>query len=94
MADQTLQRVFTRVFTYLTESGVEMTRAHCRTLLQLIDEALVDDTQGDQAATLDEARLLSHTMDRLPAYFPLQDEALPAPNPPLCRASIGYPAHG
>lgn len=94
MADQTLQRVFVRVFTYLTESGVEMTRAHCRTLLQLIDDALVDDTQTDQASTLDEVRLLSDTMDRLPAYFPLTEEVLPAPNPPLIRGSIGYPTHG
>jgi hypothetical protein len=94
MADQTLQRVFTRVFTYLTESGVDMTRADCRTLLQLIDNALVDDTQTEQAGALDEARLLSRTMDRLPSYFPIADEVLPAPNPPLCRASIGYPAHG
>lgn len=94
MADQTLQRVFTRVFTYLTESGVEMSRPHCRTLLKLIDDALVDDAESDQERAMDEARLLSRAMDRLPAYFPIAEEILPAPNPPLWRGSIGYPAHG
>jgi|AntRauTorckE6833_2_1112554.scaffolds.fasta_scaffold45252_3 hypothetical protein len=94
MADQTLQRVFTRAFTYLAESGVEMTRAHCRTLLQLIDDALVDDAQADQNGAMDESHLLVRTMDLLPAYFPLAEEALPSPKPPMCRSSIGYSNYG
>jgi|AntRauTorcE11898_2_1112593.scaffolds.fasta_scaffold98316_1 hypothetical protein len=93
MADKTLERVFVRVFTYLTESGVEMTRVRSRALLQLIDDALVDDEQAGEACTLDEASLISLAMDRLPAYFPIPEEMLPAPNPPLWRASIGYPTH-
>lgn len=91
MADQTLQRVFVRVFRYLTESGLEMTRARSRTLLQLIDDTLAeaDETMGDE---LSEARLLAQTMDRLPAYFPVEEEVPPTPCPPLSRGSIGYPA--
>lgn len=91
MADQTLQRVFVRVFRYLTESGLEMTRARSRTLLRLIDDTLAeaDETTGDG---LSEVRLLAQTMDRLPAYFPVVEEVPPTPCPPLSRGSIGYPA--
>lgn len=94
MADQTLQRVFVRVFSYLAESGVEMTRSRSRTLLQLMDDTLAESGQPEAAGRLSETDLLVQTMDRLPAYFPIEEEALPAPNPPLCRGSIGYPTHG
>jgi hypothetical protein len=97
MADLTLQRVFDRVFSYLTESGVEMDQAHSRKLLQLMEDALdarVDGQGPNASVALSEPRLLVRAMDRIPVYFPVAEERIPAPNPPLCRGSIGYPAHG
>jgi|26BtaG_2_1085354.scaffolds.fasta_scaffold03159_3 hypothetical protein len=94
MADLTLQRVFDRVFIYLTESGVEMDQAHSRKLLQLMDDALVDGQGPNASVALSEPRLLARAMDRIPVYFPVAEERIPAPNPPLCRGSIGYPSHG
>lgn len=94
MADLTLQRVFVRVFSYLTESGVEMDQARSRTLLKLLDDSLVAGEGPEATALLSETELLARAMDRIPLYFPLPREKIPAPNPPLCRGSIGYPSHG
>ncbi|MBC7183656.1 MAG: hypothetical protein H5U30_08830 [Marinobacter sp.] len=94
MADLTLQRVFDRVFSYLTESGVEMTQAHSRKLLQLMDDSLATGEGLEALGAMSETRLLARAMDLVPVYFPVAVEKIPAPNPPMCRGSIGYPSHG
>ena len=94
MADQTLQRVFVRLFGYLAESEVDMTPTRFRTLLRLMDDTLAETGLAEGAGRLSETNLLTRAMDRLPDYFPIEEDVLPAPNPPLCRGSIGYPAHG
>lgn len=94
MTAQTLQRVVVRVSTYLTESGVTMNRSMSRQLLKMLDDALAETVEEGEADDFSEAKLLSRAMDRLPDYFPVVEETIPAPVPPLLRGSIGYAAHG
>ena len=94
MTAQTLQRVVARLSTYLTESGVTMNRSMSRKLLKMLDDALAETVGEGVADDFSEAQLLSRAMDRLRVYFPLVEETIPAPAPPLLRGSIGYPAHG
>lgn len=94
MTAQTLQRVVVRLSTYLTESGVTMNRSMSRKLLKMLEDALAEPVGGGVADDISEAQLLSRAMDRLPNYFPVVVETIPAPAPPLLRGSIGYPAHG
>ena len=94
MTAQTLQRVVARLSTYLTESGVTMNLSMSRKLLKMLDDALAETVGEGVADDFSEAQLLSRAMDRLPDYFPLVEETIPAPAPPLLRGSIGYPAHG
>tara|TARA_B100001057_G_scaffold469685_1_gene530256 strand:+ start:2894 stop:3097 length:204 start_codon:yes stop_codon:yes gene_type:complete len=65
-----------------------------RKLLKMLDDALAETVGEGVADDFSEAQLLSRAMDRLPDYFPLVEETIPAPAPPLLRGSIGYPAHG
>lgn len=65
MADVSFQDVFNRVFSYLRESGVEMTVETYRSLLRLIEEAVasVDEpNRGD--------RILAAAMDPGAPVFP------------------------
>ncbi|OAN92157.1 hypothetical protein A8B84_16560 [Marinobacter sp. EhC06] len=94
MTAQTLQRVVVRLSTYLTESGVTMNRSMSRKLLKMLDDALAETGGEGETDDFSEAQLLARAMDRLPDYFPVVEETIPAPAPPLLRGSIGYPAHG
>lgn len=94
MTVQKLQRVVIRVSTYLAESGVTMNRTMSRKLLKMLDDGLAETGGEDVAGDVSEAQLISWAMDRLPDYFPVVEETIPAPAPPLLRGSIGYPAHG
>ena len=94
MTAQTLQRVVARLSTYLTESGVTMNRSMSRKLLKMLDDALAETVGEGVADDFSEAQFLSRAMDRLPDHFPLGEETIPAPAPPLLRGSIGFPAHG
>ncbi|WP_298447443.1 hypothetical protein [uncultured Marinobacter sp.] len=104
MEDISFQHVFSRVYNYLCEAGVEMTSERCRQLLQLIDDAVAEVGAGVNQAvqiepspnspTLDGHRLLANAMDRLPDYFTLPDANIPTSVPSLCRGSIGYRSRG
>lgn len=104
MEDISFQHVFSRVYNYLCEAGVEMTSDSCRQLLQLIDDAVADAGEtADQVATkgtlpaprtLGGHRLLENAMDRLPDYFTLPEATIPTPAPSLRRGSIGYRSRG
>ena len=88
MADVSFQDVFNRVFSYLRESGVEMTVETYRSLLRLMEEAVasVDEpNRGD--------RILAAAMDRVPRYFRLPEVEPPQACPPITRGSIGYDHH-
>ncbi|WP_336366687.1 hypothetical protein [Marinobacter sp. C2H3] len=85
MADTVYQDVFNRIFTYLRESGVEMTAERYRSLLRLIDDAVAD---SGQSADID--RLMPLAMARLPDYFQLPVVAPPEAFPPIRRRSVGY----
>ncbi|MDO6824606.1 hypothetical protein [Marinobacter sp. 1_MG-2023] len=89
MEDISFQQVFGRVYSYLSEAGVEMTSERCRQMLQLIDDAMaeVGEDKGGH-------RLLENVMDRLPDYFSIPGAIIPAVAPPLCRGSIGYRSRG
>lgn len=100
MEDITFQHVFTRVYNYLCEAGVDMTSERCRRMLQLIDDAVAE---LDEMATTrahpdcDEIaghRLLANAMDRLPDYFGIPEARIPMAAPPLLRSSIGYNHRG
>ncbi|MBK1871772.1 hypothetical protein FE848_00900 [Marinobacter sp. 1-3A] len=104
MEDISFQHVFSRVYSYLCEAGIEMTSERCRQLLQLIDDAVAEvGESANQTAsaetfhgspTLGGHRLLRSAMDRLPEYFTLPEVRIPTPAPDLCRGSIGYRCRG
>lgn len=97
MEDISFQHVFSRVYSYLCEAGVEMTSERCRQMLQLIDDAVaeVGEIPGDSTGKRGHAaRLLENTMSRLPDYFEIPDVLTPTAAPPLCRGSIGYRTRG
>lgn len=104
MQDISFQHVFSRVYSYLCEAGVEMTSERCRQLLQLIDDAVAEvGASPDQNSTngkLQDSRsvaghrLLDNAMNRLPEYFTLPKANIPTPAPSLCRGSIGYHRRG
>lgn len=104
MEDISFQHIFSRVYNYLCEAGVEMTSERCRRLLQLIDDAVAQvGESADPNTTTDKLpgsrplaghRLLANAMDRLPEYFTLPEARIPAPGPSLCRGSIGYSRRG
>ncbi|PCM45636.1 hypothetical protein [Marinobacter sp. ANT_B65] len=89
MEDISFQHVFSRVYSYLCEAGVEMTSERCRQMLQLIDDAMaaVGEDKGGH-------RLLQNVMDRLPDYFSIPEARIPLVAPPLSRGSIGYRGRG
>lgn len=101
MTAQKLQRVVVRVCTYLAESGVTMNRSNSRRVLKMLDEVLCEvngengngENGEDDVGDVGEMQLLSLAMDRLPAYFPVTEETIPALSPALLRGSIRYP-HG
>ncbi|MDY6841758.1 MAG: hypothetical protein SV429_09720 [Pseudomonadota bacterium] len=106
MTAQKLQRVVVRVCTYLAESGVTMNRSNSRRVLKMLDEVLSEangengnggngngENGEDDVGDVGEMQLLSLAMDRLPAYFPVTEETIPALSPALLRGSIRYP-HG
>lgn len=80
MPYQEVEETLARALIYLRLSGVAVTPEIARRALQLIDSALQD---GEQ-------RLLARVMERLPATFPLPEEALPPQTPPLNHTSIHY----
>ncbi|GGE61365.1 hypothetical protein GCM10011533_12340 [Streptosporangium jomthongense] len=88
MEDISFQDVFSRLYSYLCEAGVEMTSERCRQMLQLIDDAVA--TVGENTGQV----LLDNAMDRLPEYFVLPEARIPTPTPPLYRGSIGYSRNG
>lgn len=94
MDELSFQQVFSRVYGYLTEAGVEMTSERCRQMLQLIDDAMADMGEepgvADSGKSISGQRLLGNVMDLLPDYFPLPEISTPPGTPPLCRGSIGY----
>lgn len=97
MEDISFQHVFSRMYSYLCEAGVEMTSERCRQMLQLIDDAVaeVGEISGDSTGERGHgARLLENTMSRLPDYFTIPDVSTPTAAPPLCRGSIGYHTRG
>lgn len=104
MQDISFQHVFSRVYSYLCEAGVEMTSLRCRQLLQLIDDAVAEvGASPDQHSTsvkppysrnLAGHRLLENAMNRLPEHFILPEANIPTPAPSLCRGSIGYHRRG
>ena len=98
MEDISFQHVFSRVYNYLCEAGVEMTSERCRQLLQLIDDAVAEVGEGAShtavSGELSGIRLLENAMDRLPHYFTLPEAKIPPPAPPLNRGSIGYRSRG
>ena len=104
MEDISFQHVFSRVYNYLCEAGVEMTSDRCRQLLQLIDDAMAEvgesadrnagSGQPSGSRPLAGHRLLANAMDKLPEYFALPEASIPATGPSLCRGSIGYSRRG
>lgn len=99
MDDISFQHVFSRVYGYLCEAGVEMTSERCRQMLQLIDEAMAEIGEGSNNIANDRRelgghRLLKSVMDRLPEYFAIPEVNIPTAAPPLCRGSIGYHRRG
>ncbi|WP_417544074.1 hypothetical protein [Marinobacter sp.] len=97
MEEISFQHVFSRVYNYLCEAGVEMTSDRCRQMLQLIDDAVAEDGEISGDATGERgygARLLESTMSRLPDYFTIPYAPTPTVAPPLCRGSIGYRTRG
>jgi hypothetical protein len=87
--DISFQQVFSRVYNYLCEAGVDMASEQCRQMLQLIDDAVAE-VGADEGGH----RLLENAMNRLPDYFTVPDVQIPAVAPPLCRGSIGYRRRG
>lgn len=104
MEDISFQHVFSRVYSYLCEAGVDMNSDRCRQLLQLIDDAVAeagkcaDGTTTAETSpgstTLNGHRLLESAMDRLPQYFTLPEARIPLAAPALSRGSIGYRSRG
>lgn len=99
MDDISFQHVFSRVYSYLCEAGIEMTSERCRTMLQLIDDAMAEIGEGSTNIVNDRRELAGHrllkgVMDRLPEYFAIPEVTIPAVAPPLCRGSIGYHRRG
>lgn len=105
MEDISFQQVFSRVYSYLCEAGVEMNSTQCRQLLQLMDDAVANigrnreqkegsgKLSGTPAPDSRGRRLLESAMNRVPEYFTLPESHIAAPTPPLCRGSIGYRRH-
>jgi len=89
MEDISFQHVFSRVYSYLSEAGVEMTSERCRQMLQLIDDAMAEVGEDEGGH-----RLLQNVMDRLPDYFSIPGVRIPTVAPPLSRGSIGYLVRG
>ncbi|HEA52492.1 hypothetical protein LCGC14_1385870 [marine sediment metagenome] len=89
MEDISFQHVFSRVYNYLREAGVEMASEQCRQMLQLIDDAVAE-VGADEGGH----RLLENAMNKLPEYFTVPDVQIPAASPPLIRGSIGYNRRG
>ncbi|SHK45496.1 hypothetical protein SAMN05216369_2115 [Marinobacter antarcticus] len=89
MEDISFQHVFSRVYNYLCEAGVEMASEQCRQMLQLIDDAVAE-VGADQGGH----RLLENAMNKLPDYFTVPEVQIPPAAPPLCRGSIGYSRRG
>lgn len=99
MDDISFQHVFSRVYSYLCEAGVEMSSERCRQMLQLIDDVMAEtDEKASYSATdrrqLTGHRLLKSVMDRLPEYFTIPEVSIPTAAPPLRRGSIGYHRRG
>lgn len=99
MDDISFRHIFSRVYGYLCEAGVEMTSERCRQMLQLIDEAMAEIGEGSNNIVNDRReltghRLLKSVMDRLPEYFAIPEVVIPVAAPPLCRGSIGYHRRG
>ncbi|MGO2137362.1 hypothetical protein [Marinobacter sp.] len=99
MDDISFQHVFSRVYGYLCEAGVEMTSERCRQMLQLIDDAMAEIGEGSSNTATDRRELVGHrllksVMDRLPEYFAIPEVSIPVAAPPLCRGSIGYHSRG
>lgn len=99
MDDISFQHVFSRVYGYLCEAGVEMTSERCRQMLQLIDDVMAEIGEGSSYAATDRRELVGHrllkgVMDRLPEYFDIPEVGIPAVAPPLSRGSIGYHRRG
>ncbi|WP_144821968.1 hypothetical protein [Marinobacter piscensis] len=105
MEDISFQQVFSRVYSYLCEAGVEMNSTQCRQLLQLMDDAVagigtnpeqkegVGKLSGTPAPDSRGHRLLESAMNRVPDYFTLPESHIAVPTPALCRGSIGYRRH-
>jgi hypothetical protein len=78
-----------------------MNRSNSRRVLKMLDEVLCEvngengngENGEDDVGDVGEMQLLSLAMDRLPAYFPVTEETIPALSPALLRGSIRYP-HG
>lgn len=107
MDDISFQHVFSRVYGYLCEAGVEMTSERCRQMLQLIDEAMAEISHSSINSSINSSsnsdtdrreltghRLLKSVMDRLPEYFAIPEVNIPVAAPPLFRGSIGYHHRG
>ncbi|MGO1463474.1 MAG: hypothetical protein ACTHYN_10170 [Marinobacter sp.] len=99
MDDISFQHVFTRVYSYLCEAGVEMSSERCRQMLQLIDEVMAEIDESASYTATDRRRLTGHrllksAMDRLPEYFAVPEVVIPTAAPPLYRGSIGYHSRG
>lgn len=99
MNDISFQHVFSRVYSYLCEAGVEMTSDRCRQMLQLIDDVMAEIDEGSSYTATDRRQLTGHrllksVMDRLPEYFAIPEMSIPTAAPPLHRGSIGYHSRG
>lgn len=99
MDDISFQHVFSRVYSYLCEAGVEMSSEHCRQMLQLIDDVMAEIGEGSSYTATDRRELAGHrllkgVMDRLPEYFAILEVNIPTAAPPLRRGSIGYYSRG
>ncbi len=80
MPYRAVEETLTRVLTYLRLAGVAVTPDVARRALRLVDDAL---EEGDQ-------QLLARVMERLPATFPLPEDALPPQTPLVHHASVRY----
>lgn len=89
MTEMAFQDVFNRVYLFLSTSGIDMTGERFRTLLQLIDDAILkaskeNDRECGAVSVLDIA------IDMVPDRFALPPERKLNTRPPLERGSIGY----